>query len=86
MDLALIGSESDVGDFSIDVLARDLGGNRLVVIDNQHGQTEHTHLGQVLTDAAGVDAGVVVWVMFPVLPPASLFTRKPIARARHPRL
>jgi hypothetical protein len=62
MDLELVRTESDVGDFAIDVLARDLTTQRLVVIENQLEQTDHTHLGQVITYAAGVDAGVVVWL------------------------
>jgi len=62
MDLELVRTESDVGDFSIDVLARELTSQRFVVIENQLEQTDHTHLGQVITYAAGVDAGVVVWL------------------------
>lgn len=62
MDLELVRTESDVGEFSIDVLARELTSQRFVVIENQLGQTDHTHLGQVITYAAGVDAGVVVWL------------------------
>jgi len=62
LDLELVRTESDVGDFSIDVLARELTSQRFVVIENQLEQTDHTHLGQVITYAAGVDAGVVVWL------------------------
>jgi hypothetical protein len=62
MDLELVRAESDVGDFSIDVLAKELSSQRYVVIENQLEQTDHTHLGQVITYAAGVDAGAVVWI------------------------
>jgi RecB family endonuclease NucS len=40
-------TEVPVGNFYIDVLARDLEGN-VVVIENQFGPTDHTHLGQIM--------------------------------------
>lgn len=62
LDLELTSSEASVGDFSADIVARDLGGDRIVVVENQLEPTNHTHLGQIITYAAGLEAGVVVWV------------------------
>ena len=62
LDLELVERESPVGPFSADLLARDLGRDRIVVIENQIEATDHTHLGQIITYAAGLDAGVVVWL------------------------
>ena len=62
LDLEVVGREQPVGDFAVDILARDLGRNKRVVIENQLEETDHTHLGQLITYAAGLEAGVVVWV------------------------
>jgi len=62
MDLEVVAREADIGDFSLDLLAKDLGTGRHVVIENQFGATDHGHLGKLITYAAGVDAAAVVWL------------------------
>jgi len=54
--------ESPVGPFSLDLLCRDLGRDRPVIIENQVEQTDHDHLGKLITYAAGHDASVAVWI------------------------
>ena len=61
MDLEVDEREAPVGTFSLDLLARD-GSGRPVIIENQLGTTDHTHLGQILTYAAGHNASVIVWI------------------------
>ena len=53
--------ESSVGGFRVDLLCKD-EDDRTVIIENQLEKTNHKHLGQLLTYAAGKDAVVVVWV------------------------
>lgn len=54
--------EARVGTFRLDVLASEAGQDHSVAIENQFGPTDHRHLGQLITYAAGYDAKVVVWI------------------------
>ncbi|MBS2033076.1 MAG: DUF4268 domain-containing protein [Deltaproteobacteria bacterium] len=62
LDLELVERESGVGDFSADIIAQESGTDRVVVIENQLEATDHSHLGQLLTYAAGKKARAVVWI------------------------
>lgn len=62
LDLEVRETEAAVGDFACDIVAIDVNRNRPVIIENQLEPTDHRHLGQLLTYAAGLDAAVVVWV------------------------
>lgn len=54
--------EKEVGSFEADMLCKDLDSGAWVLIENQLEQTNHTHLGQLLTYASGLEAMVSVWV------------------------
>jgi hypothetical protein len=60
--LELEGQEVSVGSFSADLLARNPQDGSLVLIENQLEQTDHNHLGQILTYLAGLEAQVIVWI------------------------
>ena len=62
LELELESVESAAGDFSADIVAKDLATNRLVIIENQYGGTDHRHLGQILTYSSVLNASVVIWI------------------------
>ncbi len=62
MDVELEQSEHPVGGFSLDLIGRDLTHDAVLIVENQLEVTNHTHLGQILTYAAGTDAASIVWV------------------------
>ena len=62
IELELESQEKSVGPFSADLLCKDVTTGEWVIVENQLERTDHTHLGQVLTYAAGLGATTVVWV------------------------
>lgn len=60
--LELTGTEVAVERFSADILARNAEDGSKVLIENQLETTDHTHLGQIMTYLAGLEAHTVVWI------------------------
>ena len=60
-DAEVEATEYRVGDFSADIVAKDRDG--LLLVENQLAQTDHTHLGQIITYIAGLGSTAkVVWI------------------------
>ena len=62
MELELEAQERSVGPFRADILCKEIGTGHWVLIENQLERTDHTHLGQLLTYAAGLEAVTIVWI------------------------
>ena len=60
--LELEDTEVAVEQFSADIVARNPADDSRVLIENQLEGSDHTHLGQILTYLAGVQAQTVVWI------------------------
>ena len=63
IELELEERESSVGNFNVDLYAKEEGTGRKVIIENQLEETDHDHLGKLITYASGKGAEVVVWVV-----------------------
>lgn len=62
IDLELEEAEHRVGAFALDLVGRDATNDTILIVENQLAGTDHSHLGQVLTYAAGTGASTIVWI------------------------
>ena len=62
IELEVQSQEENVGPFRADILCKDTSNDDFVLIENQLEKTDHTHLGQLLTYASGLDAVSVIWI------------------------
>lgn len=62
ISLELVGTEQQVGLFRADIVCKNTLDDSWVLIENQLEKTDHNHLGQLLTYAAGLDAVTIIWI------------------------
>ena len=62
IELEVESQEKNVGPFRADILARDTATTHYVLIENQLEITDHKHLGQIMTYAAGLDVFSIIWI------------------------
>ncbi len=63
IDIVLEELESSVGNFNVDLYAKEEGTGRKIIIENQLEDTNHDHLGKIITYASGKGAEVVIWIV-----------------------
>lgn len=63
LDITIDETESSVGDFNVDIFASETGTDRRIIIENQLEDTNHDHLGKLITYASGKSADVIIWVV-----------------------
>ena len=62
VELEVVDQEKSVGMYRADILCKDTLTDRYVLIENQLERTDHGHLGQLMTYAAGLDAVTIIWI------------------------
>ena len=63
LDISVDETESSVGDFNVDIYATETGTDRKIIIENQLEDTNHDHLGKLITYASGKSADIIIWVV-----------------------
>lgn len=63
LSLTDIQTEQFVGSYRCDIICKDDVTGKSVLIENQLEQTNHDHLGKIITYASGLNASVVVWIV-----------------------
>lgn len=63
LSLTDIETEKFVGSYRCDIICKDELTGKNVLIENQLEQTNHDHLGKIITYASGLDASVIVWIV-----------------------
>lgn len=63
LDIEVEETESKVDNFSADIVGIDTNTGRKVIIENQLEASNHTHLGQIITYAAGKSANTIIWIV-----------------------
>ena len=63
IEIEPLGTEVEMGSFRIDILGREPNTDERIIIENQLEQTNHDHLGKVITYAAGLDARYLIWIV-----------------------
>jgi hypothetical protein len=62
LELEVENIEVAAGPYSADILAKDTGTGKYVIIENQLERTNHDHLGKAITYASVLDASTIIWI------------------------
>lgn len=63
IDIRVTELEASVGRYNVDILAVEENTDRKIIIENQLELTDHGHLGQLITYAAGLEAEFIIWIV-----------------------
>lgn len=62
IDKQSVSAEANVGNFRADIRCKASEEDTVILIENQLEDSDHKHMGQLVTYAAGFEAAKVVWI------------------------
>ncbi len=63
LEISEVETEVPIGGFSADIVAKETNTDRIIVIENQLEDTNHDHLGKIITYASGIEASIIIWIV-----------------------
>jgi len=63
MDLEIVKREALAGKYRVDIIAKDKLSDEIVIIENQLENSNHSHLGQLITYSSHYDSKNIVWIV-----------------------
>ena len=67
LSLSNVKREESAGNLSVDLVAENESGNR-VIIENQLGESDHNHLGKLITYLTVIGAKTAIWIVADATP------------------
>jgi len=62
IEIGEIKVEEATGRYNADIVGLETKTQKKIIIENQLESTDHKHLGQIITYAAGLDASIIIWI------------------------
>jgi hypothetical protein len=62
LQIEIEGREEHIHNFRLDLTGTDNASQIPVVIENQFGESDHDHLGKLITYSAVKEAGIMIWI------------------------
>lgn len=63
IEISFLQREAPAGAFSIDILAEETNSGRKIIIENQLENSDHDHLGKIITYASMKQAEIIIWIV-----------------------
>lgn len=62
LQIEVEGKEEYIHNFRLDLVGTDNFSQMPVIVENQFGQSNHDHLGKLITYSAAKEAGIMIWI------------------------